>query len=227
MKDIFLIIITTVERAEFYLKPDSHLLLWITFEITSHKNSNQTLWWIHSNDLPDESLSCSFPSVATRHETVYIQVTQQNSISRSSSCEGGGLCSSRGLYRSCERSLRSLDQESPPKKKKLQPTYTSTTHLLAGKKCPSSLQTKSNDMETTVFYIPGVDVKVSISLCVWIVRNFCLFFFLVLKVINSTLFSPPVALQLQDPEDRVAQRLARILPPPHLLERVQAVWYER
>uniref|UniRef100_A0A7N8WMU0 KIAA1109 n=1 Tax=Mastacembelus armatus TaxID=205130 RepID=A0A7N8WMU0_9TELE len=61
--------------------------------------------------------------------------------------------------RSCERSLRSLDQESPPKKKKLQPTYTSTSHLLAGKKCPSSLQTKSNDMETTVFYIPGVDVK--------------------------------------------------------------------
>ncbi|XP_053700675.1 bridge-like lipid transfer protein family member 1 isoform X3 [Synchiropus splendidus] len=61
--------------------------------------------------------------------------------------------------RSCERSLRSLDQESPPKKKKLQPAYTSTTHLLAGKKCPTSLQTKSNDMETTVFYIPGVDVK--------------------------------------------------------------------
>lgn len=68
-----------------------------------------------------------------------------------------------GFYRSCERSLRSLDQESPPKKKKLQPTYTSTTHLLAGKKCPSSLQTKSNDIETTVFYIPGVDVKVSVS----------------------------------------------------------------
>lgn len=66
------------------------------------------------------------------------------------------------LCRSCERSLRSLDQESPPKKKKLQPTYTSTTHLLPGKKCPSSLQTKSNDMETTVFYIPGVDVKVSV-----------------------------------------------------------------
>lgn len=66
--------------------------------------------------------------------------------------------------RSCERSLRSLDQESPPKKKKLQPACTSTTHLLAGKKCPSSLQTKSNDMETTVFYIPGVDVKVSVSL---------------------------------------------------------------
>lgn len=73
-------------------------------------------------------------------------------------------CSPCGFCRSCERSLRSLDQESPPKKKKLQPTYTSTTHLLAGKKCPSSLQTKSNDMETTVFYIPGVDVKVSVSL---------------------------------------------------------------
>lgn len=71
------------------------------------------------------------------------------------------MSSPSGLCRSCERSLRSLDQESPPKKKKLQPTYTSTTHLLAGKKCPSSLQTKSNDMETTVFYIPGVDVKVS------------------------------------------------------------------
>uniref|UniRef100_A0A8C8FXN4 Bridge-like lipid transfer protein family member 1 C-terminal domain-containing protein n=1 Tax=Oncorhynchus tshawytscha TaxID=74940 RepID=A0A8C8FXN4_ONCTS len=61
--------------------------------------------------------------------------------------------------RSCDRSSRSLDQESPPKKKKLQPTYTSTTHLLAGKKVPSSLQTKSSDLETTVFYIPGVDVK--------------------------------------------------------------------
>uniref|UniRef100_A0A8C2ZCI5 KIAA1109 n=1 Tax=Cyclopterus lumpus TaxID=8103 RepID=A0A8C2ZCI5_CYCLU len=61
--------------------------------------------------------------------------------------------------RSCEHSLKSLDQESPPKKKKLQPTSTSTTYLLAGKKCPSSLQTKPNDMETTVFYIPGVDVK--------------------------------------------------------------------
>ncbi|XP_066575926.1 bridge-like lipid transfer protein family member 1 isoform X4 [Amia ocellicauda] len=61
--------------------------------------------------------------------------------------------------RSYDRSSRSLDQESPPKKKKLQPTYTSTTHLLAGKKVPSSLQTKPSDFETTVFYIPGVDVK--------------------------------------------------------------------
>ncbi|RXM31147.1 hypothetical protein EOD39_1796 [Acipenser ruthenus] len=63
------------------------------------------------------------------------------------------------LQRSYDRSSRSLDQESPPKKKKLQPTYTSATHLLSGKKVPSSLQTKSSDFETTVFYIPGVDVK--------------------------------------------------------------------
>ncbi|KAJ8281426.1 hypothetical protein GJAV_G00067550 [Gymnothorax javanicus] len=63
------------------------------------------------------------------------------------------------LKRSCDRSLRSLDQESPPKKKKLQPACSSSAHLLAGKKVPSSLQTKSGDSETTVFYIPGVDVK--------------------------------------------------------------------
>ncbi|KAG9339852.1 hypothetical protein JZ751_022355 [Albula glossodonta] len=63
------------------------------------------------------------------------------------------------LRRSCDRSQRSLDQESPPKKKKLQPSCASTAHLLAGKKVPSSLQTKSSDSETTVFYIPGVDVK--------------------------------------------------------------------
>ncbi|XP_072563835.1 bridge-like lipid transfer protein family member 1 isoform X4 [Paramormyrops kingsleyae] len=61
--------------------------------------------------------------------------------------------------RSCDRNLRSLDHESPPKKKKLQPACTSTVHLLAGKKAPSSLQTKSTDSENTVFYIPGVDVK--------------------------------------------------------------------
>lgn len=53
-----------------------------------------------------------------------------------------------------------MDQESPSKKKKFQTNYASTTHLLAGKKVPSSLQTKSSDVETTVFYIPGVDVKV-------------------------------------------------------------------
>uniref|UniRef100_A0A3B3YWT1 Bridge-like lipid transfer protein family member 1 C-terminal domain-containing protein n=1 Tax=Poecilia mexicana TaxID=48701 RepID=A0A3B3YWT1_9TELE len=63
------------------------------------------------------------------------------------------------LCRSCDRILRSLDQDSPPKKKKLQPAYSSSTHLLAGKKGPATLQTKSNDLETTVFYIPGVDVK--------------------------------------------------------------------
>lgn len=32
---------------------------------------------------------------------------------------------------------------------------------MTGKKVPSSLQTKSSDVETTVFYIPGVDVKVT------------------------------------------------------------------
>ncbi|XP_014897189.1 bridge-like lipid transfer protein family member 1 [Poecilia latipinna] len=63
------------------------------------------------------------------------------------------------MRRSCDRILRSLDQDSPPKKKKLQPAYSSSTHLLAGKKGPATLQTKSNDLETTVFYIPGVDVK--------------------------------------------------------------------
>ncbi|XP_039947407.1 bridge-like lipid transfer protein family member 1 isoform X3 [Hirundo rustica] len=63
------------------------------------------------------------------------------------------------LRRSYDRSSRSLDQESPSKKKKFQTNYASTTHLLAGKKVPSSLQTKSSDVETTVFYIPGVDVK--------------------------------------------------------------------
>ncbi|XP_075785952.1 bridge-like lipid transfer protein family member 1 isoform X10 [Pelodiscus sinensis] len=64
-----------------------------------------------------------------------------------------------GLRRSYDRSSRSLDQESPSKKKKFQTNYASTTHLLAGKKVPSSLQTKPSDLETTVFYIPGVDVK--------------------------------------------------------------------
>ncbi|PWA30431.1 hypothetical protein CCH79_00020247 [Gambusia affinis] len=63
------------------------------------------------------------------------------------------------MRRSCDRIQRSLDQDSPPKKKKLQPSYSSSTHLLAGKKGPATLQTKSNDLETTVFYIPGVDVK--------------------------------------------------------------------
>ncbi|XP_017281656.1 transmembrane protein KIAA1109 homolog isoform X11 [Kryptolebias marmoratus] len=57
--------------------------------------------------------------------------------------------------RSYDHSLKSLDQDSPPKKKK----STSTTHPFTGKKCPIYLQTKSNDLETTVFYIPGVDVK--------------------------------------------------------------------
>ncbi|XP_053559592.1 bridge-like lipid transfer protein family member 1 isoform X3 [Bombina bombina] len=63
------------------------------------------------------------------------------------------------LRRSYDRSSRSLDQDSPSKKKKFQTNYASTSHLLAGKKVPSSLQTKPSDLETTVFYIPGVDVK--------------------------------------------------------------------
>lgn len=63
-------------------------------------------------------------------------------------------------FRSYDRSSRSLDRESPSKKKKFQTNYASTSHLLAGKKVPSSLQTKSSEVETTVFYIPGVDVKV-------------------------------------------------------------------
>ncbi|XP_031758457.1 transmembrane protein KIAA1109-like [Xenopus tropicalis] len=60
---------------------------------------------------------------------------------------------------SYDRSCRSLDQDSPSKKKKMQANYSSTTHLLVGKKVPSSLQTKPSELETTVFYIPGVDVK--------------------------------------------------------------------
>ncbi|XP_053317388.1 bridge-like lipid transfer protein family member 1 [Spea bombifrons] len=63
------------------------------------------------------------------------------------------------LRRTYDRSSRSLDQDSPSKKKKFQTNYASTSHLLAGKKVPSSLQTKASDLETTVFYIPGVDVK--------------------------------------------------------------------
>nr|XP_023416125.1 uncharacterized protein KIAA1109 homolog [Cavia porcellus] len=63
------------------------------------------------------------------------------------------------LRRSYDRSSRSLDQDSPSKKKKFQTNYASTSHLMTGKKVPSSLQTKPSDLETTVFYIPGVDVK--------------------------------------------------------------------
>ncbi|XP_036914479.1 transmembrane protein KIAA1109 homolog isoform X1 [Sturnira hondurensis] len=62
------------------------------------------------------------------------------------------------LRRSYDRSSRSLDQDSPSKKK-FQTNYASTTHLMTSKKVPSSLQTKPSDLETTVFYIPGVDVK--------------------------------------------------------------------
>uniref|UniRef100_A0A8B9LUJ1 Si:ch211-233a24.2 n=1 Tax=Astyanax mexicanus TaxID=7994 RepID=A0A8B9LUJ1_ASTMX len=61
--------------------------------------------------------------------------------------------------RSCDRSSRSLDQDSPPKRRKLQPSFTSSSNMLSAKRVPSSLQSKCSDIETTVFYIPGVDVK--------------------------------------------------------------------
>ncbi|XP_067277794.1 bridge-like lipid transfer protein family member 1 isoform X2 [Pseudorasbora parva] len=64
------------------------------------------------------------------------------------------------LRRSCERSSRSLDQDSPPKKRKLQHSLGSSSHLLNAKRVPTSLQSKTSDIETTIFYIPGVDVKV-------------------------------------------------------------------
>ncbi|XP_065153130.1 bridge-like lipid transfer protein family member 1 isoform X4 [Paramisgurnus dabryanus] len=63
------------------------------------------------------------------------------------------------MRRSCEQSSRSLDQDSPPKKRKLQPGFASSSHLLNSKRVPTSLQSKSSDIETTIFYIPGVDVK--------------------------------------------------------------------
>ncbi|XP_067277795.1 bridge-like lipid transfer protein family member 1 isoform X3 [Pseudorasbora parva] len=63
------------------------------------------------------------------------------------------------LRRSCERSSRSLDQDSPPKKRKLQHSLGSSSHLLNAKRVPTSLQSKTSDIETTIFYIPGVDVK--------------------------------------------------------------------
>uniref|UniRef100_A0A672MMB9 Bridge-like lipid transfer protein family member 1 C-terminal domain-containing protein n=1 Tax=Sinocyclocheilus grahami TaxID=75366 RepID=A0A672MMB9_SINGR len=63
------------------------------------------------------------------------------------------------VRRSCEQSSRSLDQESPPKKRKQQHSFASSSHLLNAKRVPTSLQSKSSDIETTVFYIPGVDVK--------------------------------------------------------------------
>uniref|UniRef100_A0A4W3HVN3 KIAA1109 n=1 Tax=Callorhinchus milii TaxID=7868 RepID=A0A4W3HVN3_CALMI len=62
------------------------------------------------------------------------------------------------LKRSHEKSSKNLEQESPPKKKLLA-NFQSSSYILSGRKVPHSLQTKSTDFETTVFYIPGVDVK--------------------------------------------------------------------
>lgn len=64
------------------------------------------------------------------------------------------------LYRNIEKILKNVDQDTPPKKKKPHPNYTSNIHLSGGKKVPHTLQTKTTEFETTVFYIPGVDVKV-------------------------------------------------------------------
>ncbi|XP_078396140.1 bridge-like lipid transfer protein family member 1 isoform X10 [Cetorhinus maximus] len=61
--------------------------------------------------------------------------------------------------RSTEKSLKNLDQDTPAKKKKIHQNYPSTSHLIGGKKVPHTLQTKTTEFENTVFYIPGVDVK--------------------------------------------------------------------
>ncbi|XP_041052815.1 transmembrane protein KIAA1109 homolog isoform X6 [Carcharodon carcharias] len=61
--------------------------------------------------------------------------------------------------RSTEKSLKNLDQDTPAKKKKTHQNYPSTSHLIGGKKVPHTLQTKTTEFENTVFYIPGVDVK--------------------------------------------------------------------
>ncbi|XP_067849369.1 bridge-like lipid transfer protein family member 1 isoform X3 [Heptranchias perlo] len=63
------------------------------------------------------------------------------------------------VKRNTEKSLKNLDQDTPPKKKKPQQNYPSSAHLTGGKKVPHTLQTKTTEFETTVFYIPGVDVK--------------------------------------------------------------------
>ncbi|XP_051945787.1 transmembrane protein KIAA1109 homolog [Xyrauchen texanus] len=63
------------------------------------------------------------------------------------------------LRRSCERNSTSVDQDFPPKKQKMQPSFSSSSHLLSAKRVPTSLQSKSSNIKTTVFYIPGVDVK--------------------------------------------------------------------
>ncbi|XP_059821063.1 bridge-like lipid transfer protein family member 1 [Hypanus sabinus] len=63
------------------------------------------------------------------------------------------------LKRNTEKNLKNVDQETPPKRKKTHQNYTSSTHVSSGKKVPHTLQTKTTEFETTVFYIPGVDVK--------------------------------------------------------------------
>ncbi|XP_043529975.1 transmembrane protein KIAA1109 homolog isoform X5 [Chiloscyllium plagiosum] len=63
------------------------------------------------------------------------------------------------IKRSIEKSLKNLDQDTPAKRRKTHQNYQSTSHLIGGKKVPHTLQTKTTEFENTVFYIPGVDVK--------------------------------------------------------------------
>ncbi|XP_032872772.1 transmembrane protein KIAA1109 homolog isoform X2 [Amblyraja radiata] len=63
------------------------------------------------------------------------------------------------VKKNSEKILKNVDQDTPSKKKKPHPNYTSNIHLSGGKKVPHTLQTKTTEFETTVFYIPGVDVK--------------------------------------------------------------------
>ncbi|XP_048858560.1 transmembrane protein KIAA1109 homolog isoform X2 [Brienomyrus brachyistius] len=60
--------------------------------------------------------------------------------------------------RSYEHILKNVHQESLENKPQ-RPSVLQTSYPLGGKKVPSSLQTKPSDSETTIFYIPGVDVK--------------------------------------------------------------------
>ncbi|XP_038648309.1 transmembrane protein KIAA1109 homolog isoform X10 [Scyliorhinus canicula] len=63
------------------------------------------------------------------------------------------------IKKTIEKNLKNLDQGTPAKKKKAHQNYPSSSYLIAGKKVPHTLQTKATEFENTVFYIPGVDVK--------------------------------------------------------------------
>ncbi|XP_072351818.1 bridge-like lipid transfer protein family member 1 isoform X7 [Scyliorhinus torazame] len=63
------------------------------------------------------------------------------------------------IKKTIEKNLKNLDQGTPAKKKKAHQNYPSSSYLIGGKKVPHTLQTKATEFENTVFYIPGVDVK--------------------------------------------------------------------